>query len=215
LALVAADGHSSSTVTVTLVDSSGDPVSGKSVSLAQGSGHSTIATVSGVTNTHGQAVFAVTDTTPETVTYQATDSTDHVAIQATAKVQFFASTLQPSLTRSTVCAQPISVPADGVTYSTITVTLLAGNGAAVAGRTVTLLANGGHSKIVAVSAVTNAAGQAVFRVTDNTTERVSYSAVDTTDDLTLNAQATVDFASCHTKLQAEMLSPPVLWADLV
>jgi hypothetical protein len=89
---VTANGTSTSTITVTLKDWSGNPVSGKTVSLAAGSGSSTITTVSGTTNSSGQATFTVTDTTPQIVTYTATDTTDSVTVTQTASVTFIYST---------------------------------------------------------------------------------------------------------------------------
>jgi Bacterial Ig-like domain (group 1)/Bacterial Ig-like domain (group 3) len=85
----AANATASSTVTVTLLTSSSSPVAGKVVTLAQGSGHSIITTVSGTTNSSGQATFTVTDATVESVTYTATDTTDsNLVITETAKVTF-------------------------------------------------------------------------------------------------------------------------------
>jgi len=87
---VAADGTSTSTVTVTLRDCGNNPVSGKTVTLAAGSGSSVIATVSGTTNASGQATFTVRDSVAETVTYTATDTTDGITINQTASVTFTA-----------------------------------------------------------------------------------------------------------------------------
>ena len=50
------------------------------MTLAAGSGSSTITTVSGTTNASGQASFTVKDSTAETVIYSATDTTDSVTI---------------------------------------------------------------------------------------------------------------------------------------
>src|SRR5205814_1486125 len=44
---VVADGSTSSTITVTLTDAGGNPVAGKTVTLGQGAGHSSISTASG------------------------------------------------------------------------------------------------------------------------------------------------------------------------
>jgi hypothetical protein len=62
---VAADGSTTSTVTVTLKDASNLPVSGKTVTLAQtsGPGTPTITTVSGTTSGAGVATFTVKSTT--------------------------------------------------------------------------------------------------------------------------------------------------------
>src|SRR6185437_11082075 len=65
-ASVAADGTASSTITVTLLDGSSRPVSGKAMSLSAGAGSSTITTVNGTTDASGQATFTVKDTKAET-----------------------------------------------------------------------------------------------------------------------------------------------------
>ena len=85
-ATAVADGVNTATVTVTLKDINKNPVgSGKSVTLSQGSGHSTIdvngtAGSTATTDASGQAVFTVSDTTAEPVTYTATDTTDSVTV---------------------------------------------------------------------------------------------------------------------------------------
>ncbi len=70
------------TVTVTLKDqgSAPQPVAGKLITLNQGSGSSAIepaSTGSDTTNAQGQATFTVSDSTAESVTYTATDTTDN------------------------------------------------------------------------------------------------------------------------------------------
>ncbi|MDO8958444.1 MAG: Ig-like domain-containing protein [Rhodocyclaceae bacterium] len=82
------DGTSTSTITVTLKDTAGNPVVGKTITLTAGSGSSTITTVSGVTDASGQAIFTVKDTVQESVTYTARDTTDGVTIIQTATVTF-------------------------------------------------------------------------------------------------------------------------------
>ena len=75
-----ADGQTAVTIAVFLYDANGDPVSAKAVSLNPTGGHSVVDTVTGSTDQGGQATFSVTDTTPETVTYDATDSTDELPL---------------------------------------------------------------------------------------------------------------------------------------
>ena len=87
---VTANGTSTSTITVTLNDADGNPVSGKTVTLAQGSGHSSISAASGPSSSSGVVTFTVTDTTAETVTYTATDTSDSTVITQTAQVTFTA-----------------------------------------------------------------------------------------------------------------------------
>lgn len=193
-ASVTADGSSTSTITVTLNDSGGSPVSGKAVSLSQNGGHSAITTISGTTNANGQASFTVKNTKAETVTYTATDKTDNVTVTQTAQVQFAAGSVNAA--QSTVAASPQSVTADGSGTSTITVTLKDSNANPVSGKTVALSQNsGGHSTIITVSGTTNASGRATFTVKNATAEAVTYTATDQTDNVTVTQTAQVQFVA--------------------
>src|SRR3989449_59430 len=131
---VSADGSTTSTITVTLKDINDNPVSGKTVSLAAGSGSSTITTVSGTIDTIGQARFTVTDTVAQSVTYPARDTTEALTITPTATVTFTAGAVDAGT--STVSANPTSVVANGTSTSTITVTLKDINNNPVSGKTV-------------------------------------------------------------------------------
>jgi hypothetical protein len=196
-ATVPADGANTATVTVTLTATGPQPVSGKTVTLSQGSGHSVIGAASGVSDANGRVTFAVSDSTAEAVTYTATDTTDSVTVTQTATVTFAAPTV--SAGSSTVVASPQNVPADGTTASTVTVSLR-DQGAIPqpeAGRTVTLAQGSGHSVITPASAVTDASGTATFSVTDTADEAVTYHATDTTDSVTLNSVATVVFGTLN------------------
>ncbi|MDQ1703278.1 MAG: trimeric autotransporter adhesin, partial [Frankiaceae bacterium] len=89
-ASVLADNSTSSTVTATIKDANGNPLPGKTVTLAKGSGSSTITTVSGTTDAAGVATFTVKDAAVESTVYTATDTTDAVTITQTATVNFTA-----------------------------------------------------------------------------------------------------------------------------
>jgi Bacterial Ig-like domain (group 1) len=194
---VAADGVDTSQVTVTLEDTSAVPVAGKVVTLAQGTGHSTITTVTGTTNASGQATFKVTDATAESVTYTATDTTDsNLVITQTAKVTFAAPVVTPS--NSSIAASPTAVPSGGTSMITVTLDDQAVTVAPqpIAGKVVSLSQGAGHSVITAVSATTNASGQATFTVSDTTDEVVTYTATDTTDGIALTGHsASVTFGT--------------------
>jgi len=86
--VVLSTGSATSTVTVTLFDSYGNPVSAKNVVLTQGGTSSVITPISSTTNASGVATFSVSDTLNEVVTYSATDSTDSVPITQQAQVSF-------------------------------------------------------------------------------------------------------------------------------
>src|SRR5207237_184795 len=152
---------------------------GKVISLAAGSGSSTITTVSGTTNASGQASFTVKDASVESVTYTATDSTDTLTITQTATVTF---TVGPvTAGTSTISATPTSVVADGATTSTITVTVKDAGNHPVSGKTVALSQGAGSSAISAASGPSNASGVVTFTVKDAKAEDVTYTAKDTTD----------------------------------
>lgn len=89
-ASVAADGVTISTVTVTLKDRFGNPVSGKTVTLTAGTGSSIISAASGASNASGVVTFTVRDSVGEAVTYTARDTTDGITITQTATVTFIA-----------------------------------------------------------------------------------------------------------------------------
>jgi|GEM_PF-4455993 len=211
----AADGQDQVTVTVTLLASGGVPVPGKTVTLAQGSGHSTItpSATPDVSDANGDATFTVTDSTAESVTYSATDSTDAISITQQAIVNFQIPTVDTA--HSSVIATPTAVPADGVTAATITVTLRdqAATPEPLANKTVTLSGTGHSSIGPATPAQTNAQGQVTFAVTDTTAEPVTYSALDTTDNIPLTATAQVTFGTLTVSASASTVvgeSPGVI-----
>jgi len=186
------DGVTAATITVTVKDTANTVAAGKTVTLAQGGGSSTISPASATTNSGGVATFTVKDTKAETVTYTATvDST--VTITPTAAVQF---TLGPvNAGASKAVASPTSVPADGTSTSTITVTLNDATNNPVSGKSVTLTAGSGSSTITTLNGTTNASGQATFTVKDSVAEVVTYTAKDATDNITVTQTATVTFTA--------------------
>jgi len=87
---VAADGASTTTITITLKDSRGRPTSGKQINVSQSDGHSVITGPSPrVTDNNGQIQFTATDDVNETVTYTAVDASDgNLPIPETGTVTF-------------------------------------------------------------------------------------------------------------------------------
>jgi hypothetical protein len=161
------DGATASTITVTLLDGTSNPVPTKTVTLTAtgcsptanctahpGVGSSAITTLIGTTNSLGQATFTVTDTVAQTVTYTAKDTTDTVTVSQTAPVTFTATT---SCTATNLCAPtfvwtptPTSPQQDFATFpvtasaassvppDTVTPTYNATGGCSIAGTTVTM-----------------------------------------------------------------------------
>ncbi len=195
---VAADGANSSSITVTLKDTNGNLVTTpKSVTLAQGSGHSTIevngtAGSTATTNGSGQAVFTVSDSTAEPVTYTATDTTDspQVTVTQTATVTFAARVATPA--NSSISALSTLVPPSGSTTVTVTLKDQGEAPQPIEGKTITLGQGSGSSVITPASAgsdTTNAQGKATFTVSDTTVETVTYTATDTSDGVPLTGQS--------------------------
>ena len=202
---VTADGVNTSQVTVSLLDTNGHPVTTpKSVTLSQGPGQSTIdvngtAGSTATTDSGGHAVFTVSDTNAESVTYTATDTTDSaLVLSPTAMVTFAQPVATP--TNSSMIAASSAVPSGGSTTVSVT---LKDQGAApqpIAGKVITLGQGGGSSTIQPASTgsdTTNAQGQATFTVSDSTDESITYTATDTTDnDLALTGlSANVTFGN--------------------
>lgn len=202
---VFADGVLTSTITVTLKDSNGNGVPGKNVTLANTAGPqaATINPMTAVTtDAAGRAIFAVSSTTPGTEVFTATDVTDsNLVITQTASVEFVEVGRLSNAVQSTVAASPPSVLADGISTSTVTVTLLDANGFPVSGKNVTLAktAGPGTPVISPMGAVTtNANGEAVFTVSSSTVGSVELTATDTTDSVTITQTATVGFVDPNT-----------------
>jgi Bacterial Ig-like domain (group 1) len=184
---VAADGADQSTVTVTLLGTGSVPVPGKTVTLSQGSGQSTIVPTQtpNVTDANGVATFTVTDSTVENVTYTAADTTDSVTLQQTPTVDFDA----PVVTASSSSVSSGLSPVPSGQSDTITVTLRdqGSHPQPVAGQTVSL---SGTPSSVAITPqpptqVTNASGVATFSASDANNEVVTFTAVDTTANVAL------------------------------
>ncbi len=162
---VEADGTSSSTVTVTL-ENNGSPVAGDTVSLSQGSGHSMITTADPVSDAAGVVKFTVTDLTPETVAYQATDLTTATELTHDTTVTFTAppgGSLQPAVSS----ISPTSGPGTGGTQVTILGSNFAGATAVRFGTQLapTFTVSTSGSEIVATSPIPVAAGAVDVTVT--------------------------------------------------
>jgi len=203
------DGKTTSTVTVTLNDHFGNPISGKTISLQATNGSSSITAVDDTTDTNGAATFTVDDADQEVVGYIATDTTDLLQLNAEAVVTFGNPAIPPPVPADcAMVASPQSVAADGTTSATVTVLLYDAEGNPVPAQSVTLAPSGGSSVVTALSGASGAErersltvtgtsasnGQATFAVTDTTAEQVTYTATDTTDSLALTGQSvTISF----------------------
>jgi hypothetical protein len=200
-----ADGTTAGIIQVNLFDGNGYPVTGKSVTLTPTAGsHVVISAPSGLSDLDsGAVVFQVTDTAIEDVTFTAVDATDNVMLSQTATMRFVA----PPAASGGIVASPSTVPADGTSTTTITVTLLDAMSNPTPGKLVTISQGAGHSIITAPSpAVTDVHGQIAFTATDNVDETVTYTGVDVTDgNLPIPGSAAVTYTGAGSSC---VTSPP-------
>ena len=191
--VVSADGTSQGFVNVALLDAKGNPVPGKTVTLSGNSGsHVQISPASAVTTVdNGTAVFTLTDLVPENITLSATDLTDGIALKNNVTVPFGV----PPAASAGINAFPTTVTADGVSTTTITLTLEDLLGRPTPGKLVTLSEGSGHSVITGPNpSVTDSNGQIQFTAVDQVAETVTYAATDVTDgNLPFPASGTVTF----------------------
>ncbi|MFZ0658100.1 MAG: protease pro-enzyme activation domain-containing protein, partial [Candidatus Binataceae bacterium] len=187
------DGTTASLTLVSLYDSNGIPVAGKTVTLTAPGSNAQISPTSGVSDADGNVSFQVTDSTPETATLIATDTTDGMPLSA-----------QPSLAFVTAPAAaaglavfPNSVTADGATPADITVTLTDSKGRPSPGKLIQINQTGGNSAIGGPNPpVTDSNGMIEFTAVDSNNETITYSAVDVTDgNLPFPETGTVTFSN--------------------
>lgn len=190
--LVQDDGVSQAGVAVMLFDSNYNPVSGQNVTLSANSGsHAVITTVNGTTNqSSGAALFTVTDTVPEAVTLTA--STGSGTLPQTATITF----VSPPAASGGISAKPTSVTANGISTTSITVTLKDAKGSPSPGKLIGLSQGNGASQVSGTSGMTGSGGTVTFIATDKVQESVTYTATDITDgNLPVPGSAPVDFTN--------------------
>ncbi|MGO9750655.1 MAG: Ig-like domain-containing protein, partial [Solirubrobacteraceae bacterium] len=189
-----ADGSQQGLVRVDLEDANGDPVGGKTVTLTPNAGSTAVVTPSSATTdaTDGAAVFTITDSTAQTVTFTATDTTDGVTLSSQPTMTF----VTPVATGAEISAIPSTVTNDGSSQATISVYLENSLGQPAAGKTVSLSDNGASAVISPASgqAVTGSNGVATFTAADVSEQSVSFTATDVSDgNLPVPGSAVVTF----------------------
>jgi hypothetical protein len=121
--------------------------------------------------------------------------------------------IPPVATGASIGASPTPVASDGVSTTTITVTLQDGLGRPSPGKQIAIAQGGGHSIITGPNPpVTDAAGKIQFTASDGISETVVYTAVDMNDgELPVPGSATVVFTGGSTSCVA---APPVAGSGL-
>jgi hypothetical protein len=180
---VPADGQSTGGVKVTLYDSNGYTVSGKSITLSSSSSNAVISpspATATTSDSNGAVVFTITDLVAESVTLTATDTTDGLTLAPVTLVFGV-----PPAANAGISVNPSTLPADGSSAATIIVTLTDSLNRPTPGKAVTISDNGAHAVITGPAAgVTDANGQIQFAATDQINETATFSAVDVTDSNT-------------------------------
>jgi kumamolisin len=189
---VSADGSTPLHVVVIVRDANGNTLSGKTVTLSANPGaQAVIAPPSAVSNVaNGAASFTVTDAAIESVTLTASIE-GGIDLLLPQPIDFVA----PPAAAAGILAFPTSVPADGVSTTSITVTLRDAQDQPSPGKRVAL-SQDGHSVVIGPTPpVTGANGEIVFSATNTFQETVTYTAVDETDgDLPVPGTAVVTFS---------------------
>ncbi|MEN6428705.1 MAG: invasin domain 3-containing protein [Phycisphaerales bacterium] len=180
-----------STITVTALDSNGDPIEGVPVvvSATPGTGN-TIVQPSANTDASGQATATITSTKAEAKTISATAG--GVSITQTASVTFTHGPVSAS--QSTVEAGPASVAVDPTGHgdvSTITITAKDAYGNPVPGVPVEVSATPGTGVTIVPPADTDANGQTTATIESDVAETKTISA--TVDSVAINDTAEVEF----------------------
>jgi autotransporter-associated beta strand protein len=184
---VAADGKTTSTITVTALDYANHPLAGQTVKLNVSGSGNTVSTPA-QTGVNGQTTATIASTVAETKTITVTIGTTQINAQPT--VTFTA--LGVSSFNSTAVASPNSgLVANGIATSTITVTAIDGNGNPMPAQTVTLSVSGSGNTLTQPSPTTDANGKitATLQSTVAQTKTITVNIAGTV----INAQPTVTF----------------------
>lgn len=160
-----ADGKVTNTATVTLKDRDNNPISGQAITLSA-SGNAKLSATSGTTDSQGQIVVTLTDTTAETTTVTASVNSNKQASTTSEFITFSVKLLTASAD---------SVQADGTTSTTLTATVQDSTGKALANAEVAFSVTG-SAKLDTTTATTDSHGQAQALLTDAIGESVTVTA---------------------------------------
>ncbi len=165
---IAADGTSTSTVTVTILDAGGNAISGKAVTLtsSRGATDTILGPTPATTNSFGQTTFTLKSSTIGQATLTAAVPASSVTVNQLGYAVFYVPPTDPNSSLSNVTILPVSVAADGVSVSTIKVSLIDSAGNPVIGKAVSLSSSRGATDTIVgpTPALTNAFGQTTFTV---------------------------------------------------
>jgi hypothetical protein len=167
---VQANGVMTATITVTARDEDGDELEGVDINLIPDSDEPEIDDSQSETNSNGIAEFKVSSTVAENVEFQARGG--GVTISEDVTVRFIP--IDPDESEVEISRE--KVLANGSAEAIITVTAKDEDGEEFSNVKITLQQNGGNSTITKVQEITDSDGLAIFRVKNNDTDEITYSA---------------------------------------
>ena len=182
---VIANGTAVSRITVIARDADGDRLEGVRISLSANSNNAQINNVRRDTDSNGEAIFEVSNSTVESVRFNASGL--GTTINQTASVRFVG--LDPD--ESSMLANREKVIANGTAVSRITVTARDEDGDLLEGVRISLNANSNNAQVTNVRRDTDSNGEAVFEVSNSVIESVRFTASGL--GTTINITSTVRF----------------------
>jgi acid phosphatase type 7 len=198
-------GSGSSTITVVVVDPDENELEGRRVRLLAVSGNLEVDDNDIITDSNGQAVFTVQNSAAETTTYGARTGT--VELDGTVDVTYLP--IDPDESFMTLSTE--KVLANGQAEAEITVTVRDEDENPFENLDIELEADGGSSSISDVQSETDSDGTAVFRVSNNTAETITYSAIG--QNITISETVTVNFVTVDADQSTISVSPEAVEAD--
>ena len=221
-ASVVADGVQTTTITITVLDDSSNPLPGQTVQLSATGTNNVLVQPATTTDSSGVATATLASTTAETKTIftVVNPGPSQVILSTAPSVPFVGDASNIGALNSTVVGSPATnVVADGVQTSTITVTVLDLNNNPVSGQTVLLSATGSNNTLTQPAATTDANGVAVGTIASTTAEAKGITATVNpgASQVVISQQPTISFigdaANISTTLSAVTADPTNIQAD--
>lgn len=189
---VIADGVQTTTITITLRDALGHPVTQRAVQLvASGSDNIVTPAAQGNTDANGVIRFSLASSAAEIKTISARELAYNVLIPG-GQVAFVPGAVD--LSASALSADKITIAADGVDTATLTATLHDSYGHPIPGKMVTIQ-TGGSVTLTQPLTMTDSQGRVQATIQSGEIQSVTVTAVLPTDGLTLSPTITLNFVA--------------------
>ncbi|MEX0895132.1 MAG: Ig-like domain-containing protein [Balneolaceae bacterium] len=202
---VIADHSATSRITVVIRNEDGERLQGVKVQLESNSSTSTIDAQNSTTDSNGEARFDVRNSVEEIVTYTARASNEEIHQSVT--VRFVS--VDPD--ESSIASNREKVISNGSATALITVVARDEEGDELQGVEFSLIPENGSSTVTNVQNVTDSEGRAEFRVANNVSESVEYSARGM--GVTLSGSVIINFVTVDPSLSTVAVHPEKVQAD--